>query len=252
MFSLCGCSYITVRPNYVKHSREGKVQHFLNVVSFIERHAPLQQLSILINLQALSQRPQPFEWHLRVQAQITSPAHQIDAERFPYRRCSPATEGVCVRACALVRLAQLRLCLFVLPSHLSIVSVVWCVRGTRRPHRRVNLRHLLCTSSIFLDSWHFTSRTNCQLSKLNFRNDMLKFTPFPSAPCRHSCSPLLLLPPLPPAAPCLSQRAPLCIYLHGITGNFQHTLKEDKWSSVLAPPPPAFSFVLPLSSLSPK
>lgn len=60
MFSLCGWSYRTVRPNYVKHSLERKVQHFLNVASFIERHAPLQQLSILINLQALSQRPQPF------------------------------------------------------------------------------------------------------------------------------------------------------------------------------------------------
>lgn len=48
------------------------------------------------------------------------------------------------------------------------------------PQRRVNLRHLLCTSSIFLDSWHFTSWTNCQLSKLNFRNDMSKFTPPPS------------------------------------------------------------------------
>lgn len=71
------------------------------------------------------------------------------------------------------------------------------------PQRRVNLRHLLCTSSIFLDSWHFTSWTNCQLSKLNFRNDMSKYTPppFPWAP------------PPPPRLTLPLPRSVLCIYV---------------------------------------
>lgn len=103
-------------------------------------------------------------------------------------------DGVCVGVCK--------------RRDLISVSFRWsdaCV-GLKPTAERVNLRHLLCTSSIFLDSWHFTSWTNCQLSKLNFRNDMSKFH-----------YPLHVLPscyPSPP--PLLHSLRLLCIYFYAI------------------------------------
>lgn len=140
--------------------------------------------------------------------------------------------SVCVGACVCLSAC---LCVYVWE-----ISFLYHFGGLMRAwdsQRRVNLRHLLCTSSIFLDSWHFTSWTNCQLSKLNFRNDMLKFTPLPLL---HSCS---LLP-----LPSLSQHIPLCIHatsqrifpnnctcIHTRGHNHAHVYTwEDKWSSVLA------------------
>lgn len=86
-------------------------------------------------------------------------------------------------------------CVRVLRSHFYIASDA--LRGTPAPAARwesiLDIYYALHQS--FLDSWHFTSWTNCQLSKLNFKNDMLKFTP-------RSPNPLsLLCLPLPPLAP---------------------------------------------------
>lgn len=127
------------------------------------------------------------------------------------------------------------------------------------PQRRVNLRHLLCTSSIFLDSWHFTSWTNCQLSKLNFRNDMSKFSPTPPPHPQHlppSCSPFLS-PPSPLKHIYLfaftymsSQRIipNSCTHTHPNGDNhadvYTHTLErtnEVQLSPTPHPPPPPFS-----------
>lgn len=137
-------------------------------------------------------------------------------------------------------LSGTRVCVFVCCNliflvYFSGVMHVW----DSSPQQRLNLRHLLCTSSIFSGSWHFTSWTNCQLSKRNFRNDMSKFTPPPQT---HTLQ--FTLP------------QPLCIYLHAIGIFCTHMLimvhtrsREDKWSSTLAPPAlplfrPTFSYRL--------
>lgn len=163
--------------------------------SHTQLHRPLQQLSLLINLQALSQWSPSFEWHFRVQAEITSAQLNWRGPVFHIRGAlQQSSVCICLRVC-------LTLCFCV---HVCEISFLYRFGGLMRawdssPQRRVNLRHLLCTSSIFLDSWHFTSWTNCQLSKLNFRNDMSKFTPIPSPePLLHSyslfLSPFLSLP----------------------------------------------------------
>lgn len=165
-------------------------------------HRPLRQLSSLINVQALSEWPPSFEWHFRVQAEITSTPSKLTWTSFPYQRCSPAVKYVCICLCACLS-ACLCQCMCVC-AHVCEISFLYRFGGLIRawdssPQQRVNLRHLLCTSSIFLDSWHFTSWTNCQLSKLNFRNDMLKFTPHTLTPPPQTPPPLWLTLPLPSA-----------------------------------------------------
>lgn len=221
------------------------------MVSFLKLHAPLQQLSFLINLQALSQWPPSFEWHFRVQAEITSPATKLTWSSFhirgALRQSSMCGDCLCVSSSA-------RVCVCVYVA----ISFLYRFGGLMRawnssPQRRVNLRHLLCTSSIFLDSWHFTSWTNCQLSKLNFRNDMSKFTHSPHPPPQsllHSCS--LFLSPISPsiylfAFTCMPSRRIFCTHMEKKRVHVHTYTWEDKWSSVLAPPPllrPTFRYRL--------
>lgn len=208
--------------------------------SHTQLHRLLQQLSLLINLQALSQWSPSFEWHFRVQAEITSAQLNWRGPVFHIRGALQQS-SVCVSVCVCVWLC--------VPACMCVreISFLYRFGGLMRawdssPQRRVNLRHLLCTSSIFLDSWHFTSWTNCQLSKLNFRNDMSKFTPIPSPePLLHSSS-LFLSPFLS-----LSLHISPHIYLHAITEkspkqihaqtreHVQTHMHENKWSSFFSP-----------------
>lgn len=206
--------------------------------SHTQLHRPLQQLSLLINLQALSQWSPSFEWHFRVQAEITSAQLNWRGPVFHIRGALQQS-SVCVSVCVCVWLC--------VPACMCVrkISFLYRFGGLMRawdssPQRRVNLRHLLCTSSIFLDSWHFTSWTNCQLSKLNFRNDMSKFTPIPSPePLLHSYS-LFLSPFLSLSLfAYISSHLPTCHHLkksaHKQREHVQTHMHEDKWSSFFSP-----------------
>lgn len=167
--------------------------------SYTQLHRPLQRLSLLIILQALSQWPPSFEWHFRVQAEITSTPAKLTWTSFPYQRCSPAVKyvylfarvhlfvyvWVCLSMCTCVR------------SHFCIVSVVWCVRGTQAHSGESiwDIYYALHQSFWTLDislAEQIVSYQN-SISEMTCRNSLLYPPPSPSSTLTHSSSPLLLL-----------------------------------------------------------
>ncbi len=222
----------------------------------MELHAPLQQLSFLINVQALSRWPPSFEWHFRVQAEITSTLTKLTWTSFPYQRCSPAVKYiVCLCVCVCVYLF-IYVCVCVCArSHFCIVSVVWCVRGTQAHSGESiwDIYYALHQSFWTLDislAEQIVSYQN-SISEMTCRN-----SPPPSTEPNPTPSPLLLTLLLPFS---------LSIYLFAFTymptrrifpNNCTHTRTKTpctcthtlrRTNEVQFPPPPLHS---PLSHLS--
>lgn len=132
-----------------------------------------------MNRQAPSQRPPSFEWHLRVQAEITSPATKLTWTSFPYQMCSAAIQ-------------RTSLCMCAFRSHFCIVSVVWCVRGTRA-HSGESIWDIYYA----LHQSFWTLDISLAEQIVSYQNSISEMTcwnslPSPSEPLLHSCS---LFPP---------------------------------------------------------
>lgn len=170
--------------------------------SHTQLHRLLQQLSLLINLQALSQWSPSFEWHFRVQAEITSAQLNWRGPVFHIRGALQQS-SVCVYLFACVfDFVFLRACVCV-RSHFCIVSVVWCVRGTQAHSGESiwDIYYALHQSFWTLDislAEQIVSYQN-SISEMTCRNSLLYPPPNPSSTLTHSSSPLSSLS--------------LCIYL---------------------------------------